>query len=81
MSTKLFEFPEVDCNDCKHYWDDSCSGAFVNGSERVCTAFKATRHTDIPLQINRLKSAFKWLTGAFVILTIILLGGLVLCLR
>lgn len=62
---KRFEFTNVDCNQCQCYWDDSCSGVPVGHLKAHCTAFKATRHTDIPLQIKRLKTSIKWLTAAY----------------
>ena len=55
MKPKIFDdFPTVDCNDCECYHDNTCDGTPV-GQERHCTAFKATRRTDIPLQIKSLQ--------------------------
>lgn len=66
---KIFDdFPKVDCSDCSHYWDDSCNGV-PQGSEKRCTAFLATKRVDIPVQIKSLRSALKWITGAFVVET------------
>lgn len=56
---KIFEdFQRVDCNDCSHYWDDSCGGV-KKGSEKRCTAFVATRRVDIPLEIKALRNDLK----------------------
>ena len=55
------EYPVVDCNECKSYLSEECDGTPV-GSEKVCKAFKATRRTDIPLQIKSLQKASKRLT-------------------
>lgn len=58
---KIFEdFQQVDCNDCSHYWDDSCGGV-KKDSEKRCTAFLATKRVDIPLEIEALRKAVKWL--------------------
>lgn len=55
------EYPVVNCNECKSYLLEECDGTPV-GSERLCKAFKATRRTDIPLQIKSLQKASKRLT-------------------
>ena len=41
----------VECNDCQHYWNALCDGT-SKGSSKPCTAFIATRSTDIPEQIK-----------------------------
>ena len=52
MAKQIFEdFPEVDCNGCTHYYNETCDGT-LQGSVRLCKEFKATRRVDIPLQIN-----------------------------
>ena len=43
-----------DCNKCEPYWNNQCDGVKV-GSKKSCTAFKATRSVDIPLEIETLK--------------------------
>lgn len=45
------DFPEVDCNGCTHYYDETCDGT-PQGSVRLCKEFKATRRVDIPQQLN-----------------------------
>lgn len=52
------DFPTVDCNDCTHYWDDSCDGA-VKGSQRLCKTFSATRRVIYPQEIKSLKKAVR----------------------
>lgn len=51
---KRFDDYNVECNDCAHYWDDSCSGAQV-GMTKACRDYKATRTVDIPKQIKQLE--------------------------
>ena len=70
---KIFDdFPRVDCNDCSHYWDDSCEGV-PQGSEKRCTAFLATKRVDIPEQIKTLRNDIKWVYMACFVETILLL--------
>lgn len=80
MNKRIFDdFPTVDCNQCEIYYLNQCDGV-VEGQERPCTAFKATRHVLIPQEIARLRTRLKWLyvglgvMGVFqVILTISIL--------
>ena len=66
---KCFEdWEDVDCNQCERYWDNSCDGAPLKGSRRVCTAFSATRSVIIPLQIKRLERRLEGLTAASAIM-------------
>ena len=66
---KRFEdWEDVDCNQCERYWDNSCDGAPLKGSRRVCTAFSATRSVIIPLQIKRLERRLEGLTAASAIM-------------
>ena len=51
---KRFDDYNVECNDCVHYWDDSCSGTQV-GTTKECRDYKATRKVDIPNQIKALE--------------------------
>lgn len=55
---KVFEEWDVDCNDCGHYWNDTCDAA-SEGSRRLCNSFVATRRVVIPAQIERLESAIR----------------------
>lgn len=74
---KIFEdFQQVDCNDCSHYWDDSCGGV-KEGSEKRCTAFKATRRVDIPLEIKALRNDLKWLRVSQLLLGIAVVGHMI----
>lgn len=61
---------EVDCNQCLHYWDNSCDGVniTVKGSRKPCNAFMASRSILIPQEIERLKRAFKRVLWALAIL-------------
>ena len=70
---KIFDdFQQVDCNDCSHYWDDSCEGV-KKGSEKRCTAFKAVKRVDLPVQIKRLRSTVKGLVWAVTCLGVAML--------
>ena len=56
---QIFEdFPTVDCNDCQHYWDNSCDGVDVSSEaqNRPCKTFLATRKISIPQEIKSLKN-------------------------
>ena len=58
---KFDDWSEVkECNDCEHYWNSLCDGT-PKGSEKRCTAFKATRKVDIPLEIKSLRKRLNWL--------------------
>lgn len=77
--TKRFsDWQEVDCNDCAHYWDNSCDGVqcSVKGSGKPCTSFLATRSVVIPLQIKALRERLKWLYGVVILEAI----AIVICL-
>ena len=65
---KRFEFPEVDCNECEHYWVNQCDGSNL-GSKRLCKEFLATRKSNIPLEIKSLREALKWLRISVIALT------------
>lgn len=56
---KVFEeYPQADCNTCRSYMLDQCDGVPV-GESRKCTAYEATRASDLPMQIEKLKSEMK----------------------
>lgn len=59
-----------DCNQCEPYWNNQCDGAKV-GSEKRCTAFKATRRVDIPLEIEALRKTVKRLSVAVILLGVV----------
>lgn len=71
----VFDENYTDCNKCEAYWNNTCDAVTV-GSERSCTAFKATRREDIPEQIKSLRERIKTLelTLNFISIAIILLG-------
>lgn len=82
-NTKRFsDWEEVDCNDCSHYWDNSCDGVkcHINGSGKPCNSFLATRSVVIPLQIQSIREHLKWLYGVVILeaITIVVLGVTVL---
>lgn len=57
-NSRFDNWTHVDCNECQHYWNALCDGT-VKDSEKPCTAFVATRSTDIPEQIKSLKDSLK----------------------
>lgn len=66
---KRFEdWVEVDCNECARYWDSSCDA--VQGSQRPCNSFLATRSVVIPHKIESLQKGIKRLTVAVVLLAV-----------
>ena len=82
---KIFDdFPAVDCNECESWWLNQCDGV-KEGSTKPCTAFKATRRVNIPLQIESLTSALKrtidyGLLGVIVgLLWLVILTGVLMC--
>ena len=86
MGQRFEDFPEVDCNFCSHYYNDTCDGhtSPLQGSERLCTAFRVVRGVDIPLKIKTLQRAciglVAWdvvLTAGFIVLALwsIIYGG------
>lgn len=66
----------VDCNECSHYWDNSCDGV-KKGSKRPCNSFLATRSVILPEKLKGVETACKWLRIWCVILSIIVWGLLV----
>ena len=64
---KVFDdFPTVDCEECEHWQINRCDGISV-GSERSCTAYKAVRRLNTPLEIKALQKGYKDLTRASII--------------
>jgi hypothetical protein len=61
--SKIFDDYQVDCNECKKYWDSSCDGVPIS-KKRNCTAYEATRTVDIPKRIDDLWECIKltWIT-------------------
>ena len=82
MSKIFDEFPKIDCNDCVHYWDNTCDSpnTLQKGSKTLCNSFIATRNIVIPLQIKRLQKGVKLLIIASVILGVVSTVTLVLIL-
>jgi len=70
-TSKRFDDWEVDCNECSHYWDNSCDGA-SKGSRIDCNSFLATRSIVIPERLNYLEKRVKWLELAFGICAIVI---------
>lgn len=80
---KIFDdFPIKDCNDCAHYWDNTCDSpkTLQKGSKTLCNSFLVTRRVVLPLQIKRLNKAIKLLIIATAILGVMSTVNLVLIL-
>jgi hypothetical protein len=77
---KVFDdFKEVDCEECESWQLNQCDGVPV-GSQRSCTAYKAVRRLNTPLQIKALQKGYKELRMAcylqwvaLILLTLVLL--------
>ena len=64
---KVFDdFKEVDCEGCESWQLNQCDGVPV-GSQRSCTAYKAVRRLNTPLQIKALQKGYKDLRTASII--------------
>lgn len=75
--TKRFEdWIEVDCNDCAHWWDNSCDGVepTLNQSRKLCNSFLATRSIVIPEQIKSLQRANKRVLAIVGIISLMNIG-------
>ena len=73
---KVFEeFPQANCNTCRSYMLDQCDGVPV-GESRKCTAYEATRQSDLPMQIEKLNDEIKTIRLNLILqaLVILLLG-------
>lgn len=81
-SKRFEDWVEVDCNECEHYWDSSCSGVKtpLKSDRKPCTSFLATRSVVIPLQIKALRSHLKWLYGMIILegIAVVVLGVIAL---
>lgn len=82
QNKRFEEWDEVDCNECTHYWDNSCD-AVKQDERRQCNSFLATRRVVIPARLNALENRVRllsigcMLSGiAIVLLSLVnLLGG------
>lgn len=76
--SKIFDdFPTVDCEECECWQINQCDGVPV-GSQRSCTAYKAVRRLNTPLQIKALQKGYKDLRTVSILNTICIIG-LALC--
>lgn len=64
--------PTVDCEDCTHWWGNSCDGV-KKGSRKPCTSFIATRNVVIPAKIKALQRGLKWLTVGVSVMFVLLI--------
>lgn len=65
-----------DCNNCAHYWDNSCDGV-SEGSTKPCNSFLATRSVVIPSQINDLQRRIKWLSVSCALIELVVIIHLI----
>jgi hypothetical protein len=63
---------KVDCNECSHYWDNSCDGV-QKGQNRPCNSFLATRSIVLPERIKSLENVNKRLKTAIILLCVCVL--------
>ena len=66
------EWGMVDCNECTHYWDDSCD-AVKQDDRRNCNSFLATRRVVIPARLNALEKRVEGFRTAGIIVSVVLL--------
>lgn len=76
MSKRFEDWTTVDCNECEHYWTNSCDGA-CKGSQKPCNSFLATRSVIIPEQIKSLRSQIRWLYCGYVAYVILFILSIV----
>ena len=62
-SNKIFDDYDVLCDECEHYWLNTCDAPPV-GTVRLCNSFKATRRVNYHHRIKVLEKRFKWLKKA-----------------
>ena len=68
----VFDEDYVDCNSCEHYHNNTCDAVPV-GSERSCSAYKATRREDIPRKIKSLTDDVRGIKKDVLIIYILIL--------
>lgn len=73
MAQIFDEWEHVDCNDCTHYWNDSCDGA-SNGENKPCNSFLATKRIDLHLQVKSIREQIQWLVRFVVFLFVCVIG-------
>lgn len=72
MKKQIFDdFPKVDCNDCENYYTNACDGA-LQGSERQCKTFLATRNVNIPRRLSVLEKDVKAYSVHIILIYILL---------
>ena len=71
---KIFDETHVDCNDCTHYWDDTCDGT---SKVKPCTAFHACKSSDLPKRIEYLESHVKGLYRINFVMTVLFIIHLI----
>ena len=60
------------CEQCEHWWNNTC-----DGSKSSCNAFKPTRRTEIPQEIESLKTTIKHLVVGNIIQAVALMIHLI----
>lgn len=76
MSDKSGRFDDwkdvVDCNDCHHYWTDTCDGVPPD-KRRNCQSYVATRNSDIPKRLTKIEQECKGISKGILWLRLCLL--------
>lgn len=67
---KIFDDYYVDCNECQHYWNDTCDGVPSN-KERACTSFIATTKVDLPKKLNALEKKVQFIGSVLMVYCIV----------
>jgi predicted ABC-type exoprotein transport system permease subunit len=66
LSKRFDDWDEVvECNNCAHYWDDTCDGVSKDKTKK-CVSYKATRSVVIPQQIKSLDKRLTIVTCTFI---------------
>lgn len=72
-NSKFDDWSDIkDCNDCQHYWTDTCDGV-QKGSQKPCNSFIATKRVDIPDEIKWLRKRVDGLRWAFIFVSLAVL--------
>lgn len=62
------DFPVVECNECEHFWNNSCDGVRID-QKRPCKSFLATRKVNLPREVESLKKTLFWLKIGYAAIT------------
>lgn len=77
-SKRFSEWEEVECNECSHYYDNTCDGVPIKKRKMPCNSFIAKRGVSIPNQIKHLENEIKGLKIAYTLLGFALILHLIM---